>query len=849
MFNFLKKLFCRKNENKVTLNINANSNTEKINIEYELPDSSKPLNIEINIDANPNPSSQIHIEDINKSYESTNNDSISSNESESTSDGTNETDAIDNSNVKDEIDNSSAKVEETTVSNDSPASANNQEGVSSQNAQSTSIFNPDQAIESSTQDKLNRANLAKMLADDYLKFSKDSSLAIGIYAKWGSGKTSFLNMLLENIKTQQEHDSHIVIVEFKPWLCSNPTQMVQQFFEQLSNKIEEKTKSRNTIWHKINKYSKQLKALSSVPYVGPLAQILAVTAENKTEDLNLQQTKDNLAEALSKSNLNVLVTIDDIDRLSSDEIIAVFQLVKSIADFPNTIYILAFDHEIVSNVLSKVQSCNGWYYLEKIIQVPIHLTAPSKETLRYILLDELKTIILDFDKEYTLSSTIYRCCDKYIFSIRDVNRYINVFRLKYDEYRDLLMPIDLIVLTFLQVFEPNLYVQLREHKEELLRYNSKQDNAAKLTEFVQNTVIHSYKDARSLLDMIFNTGIQLVTVFHHTVSNNPIFDAYFSCKEHNENYLYSALKTILYNQDDETVISEIVNIDNCGDFNNFLSDLSKYIAGASTYYKRLNNNRLQHLLLLIARLMHKVKIERYFFISETYKSFWKCIKYLLDSCNSEQDYADFMLSLFKDEQVTPVPLAQVYNEGFFSANYANRAQYRDAAQHLIRPIFIDKSIKALESGEVLTYNDLYFIDFTFRKFAEYRKQVKTLLSNLTQSDDFALAKIISLNLGDGHSSSYGYYWFLSIYVLDIDREVAYSRINNFLNSDQFNKLEGTFQEKAIAYLMLCERIKATPPENEEKLNADSPEDVVKVYLYEVHQRMQELEILQQNKAE
>lgn len=839
MFNFLKKLFCRNNENKVTLNINTNSNTEKINIEYDLPDSSKSLNIEINLDANPNHSSQIHIEDINKSYESTNNDSISSNESESTSDGTNETDAIDNSNVKDEIDNSSAKVEETTVSNDLPASANNQEETNSHSAPSTSIFNPDQAIESSTQDKLNRANLAKMLADDYLKFSKDSSLAIGIYAKWGSGKTSFLNMLLENIKTQQAHDSHIVIVEFKPWLCSNPTQMVQQFFEQLSNKIEEKTKSRNTIWHKINKYSKQLKALSSVPYVGPLAQILADTAEDKTQDVNLQQTKDNLAEALSKSDLNVLVTIDDIDRLSSDEIVAVFQLVKSIADFPNTIYILAFDHDIVSNVLSKVQFCNGWDYLEKIIQVPLYLPAPTKETVRDILFNELKTIILDFDNEHALYGIINICCENYIFSIRDINRYINVFRLKYDEYRDLLIPVDLIVLTFLQVFEPNLYVQLRDHKNELFSYNSVQDYIAKLTEITQKHVLHKnkFESAITLLSMLFYLYTEDNNTLYHQIANKDIFDAYFSLSKHNQKYPYSTLKTILYNQDNKIVTSEIVNIDHYGTLNNFLSDLSKYIAGTSLQ-SSLSKDRAQHLLLLIARLMHKLTIKRNFDGSDTYIDFWKCVRNLLITLNSEEQYTNFMCTLFEDEQVTLSTQAHLYDECCFKESNQNITTYKDQIKTILQPIFINKSMKALKSGEVLTYNDLYFVKLIFDKFTDYKLKIQSLLSNLTKSDDFALAKIISLNLEDDWDILYGKYWFLSKSVLDLDREVAYSRISNFLSSDQFNKLEGSFQEAAIAYLILYEKIKA-----------DSPEDVVKVYFKEVRKRMQALGILQQDKAE
>lgn len=862
MFNCLKKLFCRNNENKVTLNINTNSNPENINIDYALPDSSKPLNIEINLDANQNPSSQTHTASIDYSCDYTDNNSTSNNESDYASDKTNETAEMDNSRAQDG---------ETTVSNASPASANNQKEANSQNESSTSIFNLDQPIEKSSQDVLNRAILAKMIADDFLKFNEDSSLAVGIYAKWGSGKTSFLNMILENIKTQQEHDSNIIIVEFNPWLCTDPKQLIKQFFVLLKNKIGYNDKSK--IWEFIDRYSHFLNAIpsaidltasaiASFVYAMPTKSsigkdcfspiIKTITEESKyhTKEKDLQTTKQELINVLRESKLKILVTIDDIDRLSSDEIIAVFQLVKSIADFPNTIYILAFDHDIVSNVLSKVQSCNGWDYLEKIIQVPFSLPAPTKETVRDILLDELKTIILDFDKDYGLPLTINTCCENYIFSIRDVNRYINVFRLKYDEYRELLMPVDLVVLTFLQVFEPNLYVQLREYQKALLGCASVQDHAVMLTELSQNHVLHKskFESAITLLSMLFSPYSKYDNDFYHQIANKDTFDAYFSLSKHNQKYPYSALKTILHNQDDESVISEIINMDNCSVLNTFLSDLSKYISGPSIQYQ-ISTYRAQHLMLLIARLMHKLTIKRNFDGSDTYVDFWKCVRNLLRTLNSEEQYTNFMCTIFEDRQVTPVPLAHIYNNYCFSKADENLNTYSDQVESKLQPIFIYKSITALESDDVLKYTDLYFVKFIFEKFADYRLQVKNLLSNLTQSNDFALAKIISLNLQEDRDSRNAPYWFLSDSILDIDRELAYSRINKFLSSEQFNKLEGTFQEKAIAYLMLCERIKATPPEDEEKLNADSPEDGVKVYLYEVHQRMQELGLLQQDKAD
>lgn len=63
--------------------------------------------------------------------------------------------------------------------------------------------------------------------------------------------------------------------------------------------------------------------------------------EKRTKDL--QESKDQIIEKLKDEKMKIIVSIDDIDRLSEEEIVAVFQLVKSLADFPNTIYVLAFD--------------------------------------------------------------------------------------------------------------------------------------------------------------------------------------------------------------------------------------------------------------------------------------------------------------------------------------------------------------------------------------------------------------------------------------------------------------------------------------------------------------------------
>ena len=50
-----------------------------------------------------------------------------------------------------------------------------------------------------------------------------------------------------------------------------------------------------------------------------------------------------------------------------------FTVIKAVADFPNIVYLLAFDEEIVANTLGK----SGKDYLEKIVQVSFDLPLPD----------------------------------------------------------------------------------------------------------------------------------------------------------------------------------------------------------------------------------------------------------------------------------------------------------------------------------------------------------------------------------------------------------------------------------------------------------------------------------------
>lgn len=60
---------------------------------------------------------------------------------------------------------------------------------------------PDNPILTKEKDLLHRYSLASRIAGVINCFGGDESLVVGIEGEWGSGKTSFINLILEDLKS------------------------------------------------------------------------------------------------------------------------------------------------------------------------------------------------------------------------------------------------------------------------------------------------------------------------------------------------------------------------------------------------------------------------------------------------------------------------------------------------------------------------------------------------------------------------------------------------------------------------------------------------------------------------
>ena len=72
---------------------------------------------------------------------------------------------------------------------------------------------------------------AKGLYDKLVATNVEEAYAVGLNAKWGYGKTTFLYEIKKN-QTDNE-----ILMDFNPWLSKNPDQIVKDFFESLKEKL------------------------------------------------------------------------------------------------------------------------------------------------------------------------------------------------------------------------------------------------------------------------------------------------------------------------------------------------------------------------------------------------------------------------------------------------------------------------------------------------------------------------------------------------------------------------------------------------------------------------------------
>jgi len=330
-----------------------------------------------------------------------------------------------------------------------------------------SLLGSDSPKENPDEDLFGYNTFAKRLAKAIERTPSPKGLVIALNGQWGSGKSTVLNFVKYHLNALPVDKP--VVVEFNPWWIAGSDQLAAQFLLRFSEEVPPESEPLRKVGDLIAKYSGELSLTVGTAFGLPSPVVKAFFDHLKREEKSIPDRKAQVAKALQSAGRRFLFIIDDIDRLTPQEASEVFKVVKALADFPNVIYLLAFDKEQVANAITKGLSTDGERFLEKIVQAEFTMPALNPVLLHQMIDDEVMKLASslrdhNFSRERWVN--FYRSgLDQYVQKPRDAVRIINILSVTYPMVVGELDPIDFIGLEFVRLFDPQLYGIFKENRE------------------------------------------------------------------------------------------------------------------------------------------------------------------------------------------------------------------------------------------------------------------------------------------------------------------------------------------------------------------------------------------------
>ena len=397
------------------------------------------------------------------------------------------------------------------------------------------ILRDDQPIQDEPDDQLGRAAFACKLGDTILSWhqsNKANSIVIAVTGAWGAGKSSVINLTLNHINhIANKEGPKVKIINFNPWVFREQGHLSKSFFMEIANKLKgDKSSAKREESKKLVEYlTKQARSYNpSGDLIGAnlptkktwiifsiflilyliaaycagyapslwwripaaihivFAISLACYLYKKVDEARISansasENKEEIRKSIEELELRLVIVIDDIDRLNAKEIREVLSLIKKNADFPNTLYLLAFDQDVVIKSLEKKSEFDS-KYLNKIVQVSLHLPAFKEEQFQSSLRKEINQLLESLsddddairiymeDKGDLYLQQVYECGFLALFTnVRDIKRFVNGWNFNIEnvlhEGKMCVNPIDFMVIEALRIFAADIYDFIKLNKK------------------------------------------------------------------------------------------------------------------------------------------------------------------------------------------------------------------------------------------------------------------------------------------------------------------------------------------------------------------------------------------------
>ncbi|GAK89681.1 hypothetical protein JCM19297_303 [Nonlabens ulvanivorans] len=197
----------------------------------------------------------------------------------------------------------------------------------------------------------------------------------------GYGKSSFLH----RFKNKFERDNpREIVFWYRIWKNKGSNAIIENFFEELKHQLKPYS---GEIADDINNYVESILSLSH----SEIQKIASVGKAIISDKETLENHFQGINHSIAKIDRQIIILLDDLDRLEDSEIMNTLKLIRTLSDFNNIIFIAGYDRQYITETIDASKS----NYLDKIFNVEINLLPFDSELIVSELEIEVNKIFVD----------------------------------------------------------------------------------------------------------------------------------------------------------------------------------------------------------------------------------------------------------------------------------------------------------------------------------------------------------------------------------------------------------------------------------------------------------------------
>ena len=239
----------------------------------------------------------------------------------------------------------------------------------------------------------------------------DTPITIGIQGEWGSGKTSLLNLIENNLDgNNSDHEKNkgkflqIWVNAWEHSLLSKPEETLLKIVNQIINdmvaELDKGDSAKEQIKSKFSVLAKGALRVATSAVAGDEATkvVSELIGDNSNVISELKDQLDSIAKTINETSKGktaqyekIVIYVDDLDRIDPPDAVAILELLKNIFNVRHCIFVLAIDYQVVIKGLKdkfgERTDENEWEFrafFDKIIQLPFMMPVSQYDIGNYV---------------------------------------------------------------------------------------------------------------------------------------------------------------------------------------------------------------------------------------------------------------------------------------------------------------------------------------------------------------------------------------------------------------------------------------------------------------------------------